>query len=97
MSLPGVYVSDPNESPKTRENDESPQSPFAEMSDDALATVLASNIQNDPNSGCELLRVFRKSRKYLDDNDTFWMNVAANLGVAGVPLMKGWNWSIAIG
>lgn len=72
--------------------DEPTQSPFDKLSDDALAQVLASDIQNDPVGACQIIDNFCRARKCSDD---FWMNVAAKLGVQDVvdsKMANNWTW-----
>lgn len=73
------------------------QSPFDKLSDDALAQVLASDIENDPVGACRIIDNFCRARKCSDD---FWMNVAAKLGVQDVvdsKMANNWTWRDTIG
>lgn len=63
-------------------------------SDDALASILASDIENDPKGACRLIDTFCRARKCSDD---FWRNVAKKMEVPDKPNDAAWTWREWIG
>lgn len=63
-----------------------------DVSDDALASILAWDIENNPAGACQNIDNFCRTQKCSDD---IWMNIAVKLGVQNVldsKKTRGWTW-----